>query len=180
MSVYQGTMDGSSGNQDRQSRRDRRCGRSRWRPVELLAMILGFIVFWPIGLAVLFLKVWQKREGRPDQDLVDFVQERTSDMRSRCAARRAQWAPAEWAQKEWRPGFGGFGQRPTGNSAFDDWRTAELTRLEEERQKLVQAERDFAEHLDKLRRARDREEFDRFMNERRAAQQNPGEQGPQI
>ena len=32
---------------------------------ELLAMILGFVVFWPIGLTILFLKIWQKREGRP-------------------------------------------------------------------------------------------------------------------
>lgn len=163
MSVYQGTIDGTTS--DRQPR-GRRCG-GRWRPVELLAMILGFIIFWPIGLAILFLKIWQKREGRADQDLVDFVQERTSDMRSRCMARRARWAETvDGASRDWRPGFGGFGPRPTGNSAFDNWRSAELARLEEERQKLVQAERDFAEHLDKLRRARDREEFERFMNER--------------
>ena len=179
MSVYQGTMDGSSGNPDRHSRRDRGCGRARWRPVELFAMILGFIVFWPIGLAILFLKIWQKREGRPGEDLVGFVQERTSEMRSRCMARRAQWAPADWAQKDWRQGFGGFnGPRPTGNTAFDDWRSTELNRLEEERQKLIAAEREFAEHLDKLRRARDREEFERFMNERRAAQQS--QQPPQA
>jgi hypothetical protein len=181
MSVYQGTMDGSSGNPDRESRRSRRCGRARWRPVELFAMILGFIVFWPIGLAILFLKIWQKREGRSDQDLVDFVQERTSEMRSRCMS-RSQWASAEWAPKEWRQGFAGV--RPTGNSAFDDWRSAELARLEEERQKLIAAEREFAEHLDRLRRARDREEFERFMSERRAAQQQPPQTpeqpGPQI
>ena len=57
--------------------------------------------------------------------------------------------------------------RPTGNTAFDDWRAGELSRLEEERRKLEDAEREFAEHIDQLRRARDREEFDRFMNARR-------------
>ncbi len=178
MSVYQGTIDGSANGPETSDRRGRRCGRARWRPVELLAMILGFIVFWPIGLAILFLKIWQKREGRPDQDLVDFVHERGSEMRSRCMARRAQWAPDEWVRGEWKPNFGGA-PRPTGNSAFDDWRAAELARLEEERQKLVQAERDFAEHLDKLRRARDREEFERFMNER-SARQAPPQPGPQA
>ncbi|MDE2363171.1 MAG: DUF2852 domain-containing protein [Hyphomicrobiales bacterium] len=174
MSVYQGTIDGS-GDPQAYGRRGRRCG--RWRPVELLAMILGFIVFWPIGLAILFLKIWQRREGRADQDLVDFVQERTSEMRNRCMARARRADPAEWANRDWRPGFGmgnfGMGPRPTGNSAFDDWRSAELARLEEERQKLVQAEREFAEHLDKLRRARDREEFERFMAERSARPQQP-------
>ena len=174
MSVYQGTIDGSATSGDRRSRR------VRWRGVELFAMILGFIVFWPVGLAILFLKIWQKREGRPDQDLVEFVQERGSEMRGRCAAKRAAWETATWgaAGTEWKP-FSG--PRPTGNSAFDDWRSAELARLEEERQKLVQAERDFAEHLDKLRRARDREEFERFMSERQMKQGSQTPQaGPQI
>jgi hypothetical protein len=41
-----------------------RCGMAMgWRPVELLAMILGFIVFWPIGVAVLAWKIWQKRSA---------------------------------------------------------------------------------------------------------------------
>lgn len=174
MSVYQGTIDGSANTGDRRSRR------VRWRGVELFAMILGFIVFWPVGLAILFLKVWQKREGRPDQDLVDFVHERSSEMRGRCMARRSQWGMAEWGKPEWKPSFRGA-PRPTGNSAFDDWRSAELARLEEERQKLVQAERDFAEHLDKLRRARDREEFERFMSERRSQPpQAPDVSGPQA
>ena len=173
MTFYQGAMDGSASQQQPFGRGGRRC-RARWRPVELLAMILGFIVFWPVGLAILFLKIWQKREGRTDQDLVDFVSERTSDMRSRCMARRAEWK-SEW-KRDMSAGFGGFGPRPTGNTAFDDWRSAELARLEEERQKLVAAERDFAEHLDRLRRARDREEFERFMNERNARPQQPPEQ----
>src|SRR3974390_1878435 len=114
MSVYQGTMDGSADGRQPSGPRGRRCGRAGWRPVELLAMILGFILFWPIGFAILFLKIWQKREGYQG-DLVDFVRERGEEMRSRCMAHRAQWAPAEWAQREWRSGFG---PRPTGNSAF--------------------------------------------------------------
>ena len=170
MSVYQGTFDGSANPGGRRSRR------VRWRGVELFAMILGFIVFWPIGLAILFLKIWQKREGRPDQDLVDFVQERGSEMRGRCMAKRAQWSAADWGRSEWKPFYP---PRPPGNGPFGDGWSGHFARLEEEGQKLVQAERDFAEHLDKLRRARDREEFDRFMNERRA-QQNQTDQGPQI
>ena len=29
-------------------------------------MILGFVVFWPIGLAILGYKFWQSRNGGPD------------------------------------------------------------------------------------------------------------------
>ena len=56
----------------------------------------------------------------------------------------------------------------TGNAAFDEWRTAELARLDEERRKLDEAQREFAEYVDAIRRAKDREEFERFMAERRA------------
>jgi len=49
----------------------------------------------------------------------------------------------------------------TGNRAFDEWRAFELARLEEERQKLVAAEHEFAEFMENLRHARDREEFER-------------------
>ena len=43
-----------------------RRGGSRWTPFEIVAMVLGFIVFWPIGLAVLGYKFWQGRNGGPD------------------------------------------------------------------------------------------------------------------
>ena len=64
----------------------------------------------------------------------------------------------------------------TGNMAFDEWRTAELARLDEERRKLDDAQRDFAEYVEAIRRAKDREEFDKFMAERRA---RPANDAPQ-
>ena len=51
----------------------------------------------------------------------------------------------------------------SGNSAFDEYRAATLRRLEEERLALDAQQREFAEFLQQLKRARDREEFDRFM-----------------
>ena len=46
-----------------------------WKPVEILAMILGFIVYWPIGLAVLGWKFWQKKSGYPG-DIISFGREK--------------------------------------------------------------------------------------------------------
>src|ERR1700751_3343267 len=43
----------------------RRSG-ARWTAFEFVAMVLGFIVFWPIGLAILGYKFWQSRNGGPD------------------------------------------------------------------------------------------------------------------
>ena len=73
-------------------------------------------------------------------------------------------------------GAAGFGMGSTGNRAFDEWRATELARLEEERQKLVAAEREFAEFMENLRHARDREEFERFMDEHRNQQERPSGQ----
>jgi hypothetical protein len=119
-----------------------------WKAVEIAAMVFGFMVFWPIGLAVVGWKFWQKKSGYQG-DLVNFLQER--------------WQRSSvWASRSIIPGL-----NSSGNSAFDDWREKELARLEEERRKLAAAEQEFAHFMANLRRARDREEFDRFMNERR-------------
>jgi hypothetical protein len=125
------------------------CGWARWTPVELLAMVLGFIVFWPIGLAVLAFKFWQRKTGYPG-DLGSAAQEKWREARS-----------------AFHGGWGGYGGRGTGNLAFDEWRAAEIARLEEERRKLEEAHKEFAAFVENIRRAKDREEFDRFMNERR-------------
>ena len=128
-----------------------------WKPVEILAMVLGFIVYWPIGFAVLGWKFWQKKSGYPG-DIISFGREKWEKW--------ATWAhgPDRWgfAVNKWATS--GFGMGSTGNRAFDEWRTTELARLEEERQKLVAAEREFAEFMENLRHARDREEFERFMD----------------
>ncbi len=72
-------------------------------------------------------------------------------------------SPRPWSSAPWGRGY----SSPSGNRAFDEWREAELARLEEERRKLEDAHREFAEFVENIRKAKDREEFERFMNERR-------------
>lgn len=126
---------------------------SRWTPFEILAMVLGFIVFWPIGLAILGFKIWQRKVGYAG-DLQMAAGEKWREARS--AMRGYGWQ-----------GHRAFYTGSTGNAAFDDWKAAEIARLEEERRKLQEASREFSEFVDNIRRAKDREEFERFMNERR-------------
>jgi hypothetical protein len=154
--------------------RGARCG-AHWRPLEIVAIILGFMLFWPVGLAILALKFWQMK-SRHAGDLTSFAQQKAEDVRFACRA----WQPRDWnVARDWNVmrGWGGQGgpaggwnPRRTGNHAFDEWRAAELARLEEERRKLEDAEREFTEHIEELRRARDREEFERFMQARRNRQ----------
>ena len=149
-------------------------GRARWHPVELIAMILGFMMYWPVGLAILGLKMWQRKTGEPG-DLAGVA--RTAYARTEGFAQdfARQWGGRGRAWPAAASAAGsGFGR--TGNSAFDDWRSSELAKLEEQRRKLVEAEREFSDHIDGLRRARDREEFERFMQARGAGSsvQAPG------
>ncbi len=164
MSVYSDTYRQSS-NPNGGPQMHPSCGLG-WKPIEILAMILGFIVFWPIGLAILLAKIWQKKSAFAG-DIPSFVE---AKFREKWQEKWERKMRRHWACRG-RSEFGGrhweFGMRSSGNLAFDEWREAELARLEEERQKLLAAEREFAEFMDNLRRAKDREEFDRFMTARR-------------
>ena len=121
-----------------------------FRPLELIAIILGFVVFWPLGLALLVWRGFQRKFG-PGGGGPAF------------AAGFGQ-GPAMWRGMH-RNGY----YASSGNVVFDEWKASELKRLEEERQKLAESQREFAEYLNHLRQAKDRGEFDRFRNERDAA-----------
>jgi hypothetical protein len=147
--------------------RQNRCG-PPWKAFEIAAMVLGFVVFWPVGLAIVAFKIWQGRTDYPG-DLASFCTEAWR------AARSGDYAAGPFSRagrspfRGWKFGGGCRRRGPgVGNSAFEEWRDAELARLEEERRKLEAAEREFADYMQNLRKARDREEFDRFMRERQA------------
>lgn len=127
---------------------------ARWRPLELAAMIGGFIVFWPIGLTILGLKLWQKRSDAQG-DLVGFAMGKFEEAKRDAA-------------DLFRGGWKAAPEGASGNRAFDEWREAELARIEKERHRLDEAVRDFNDYRDNLRKARDREEFDGFVRERDA------------
>jgi hypothetical protein len=111
-----------------------------WRlPVTLLA----FFLFWPAGLALLAVFLWR------------------SDMNCANAAWMAPWKARvkDAMERHHAPAS-------SGNLAFDDHRAAVLARLEEERRALDAQQAEFAAFMRNLRRAKDQEEFDRFMTER--------------
>jgi hypothetical protein len=98
-------------------------GRAAW----IVTMILGFVLFWPLGLAVLaYMTV-------------------TSKWSMRKAGRR----PASMMRMS----------RGSGNAAFDAYKADTLRRLEDEQAA-------FEEFLGRLREAKDKAEFDQFMQDR--------------
>ena len=135
--------------------------KSSWKASNVGLMILGFIFFWPLGLAMLAYIIWGEEMREMFKDLKTRIDGEFKN--SGCGHRRSH----------------GFAQ--TGNVAFDEYRKAELNRLDEERRKLEAERAEFDEFLIDLRRVKDKEEFDRFMaarhNTRPAA---PVEQAPEI
>ncbi|MEM1235907.1 MAG: DUF2852 domain-containing protein [Pseudomonadota bacterium] len=98
----------------------------------IAAMVLGFIFFWPIGLAlVIYMTATNKWSC--------WGRSRKSSARSAAMA-----------------------MKPSGNSAFDAYKADTLRRLEDEQES-------FEAFLERLRAAKDKAEFDDFMDERAKA-----------
>ena len=117
-----------------------------WHPGFIVLMILGFIFWWPLGLAFLAFMIWSKGMGCYGNERWHRKMERMEEKMGRMRDRMG--------------GFGGWGPPSSGNHAFDEYRTETLRRLEEE-------QREFREFLDRLRFAKDKSEFDQFMADRR-------------
>ncbi|MFT6121158.1 MAG: hypothetical protein ACJAXK_003119 [Yoonia sp.] len=113
-------------------------GKGAW----IAAMVLGFIFFWPVGLALLAYMIWSKRM-----------------FKSSCNAMTNRNRPMN---------------KSSGNAAFDAYKTETLRRLEEEQD-------NFEAFLKRLRDAKDKAEFDQFMNDRATANDaapEPTQTGP--
>ena len=129
-------------------------GKGAW----IAAMVLGFIFVWPLGLALLVYMIWSKRMfGKSCRNRHHFGHDQ------RAEARRA-WAE-NWDRMSRTA-------RPSGNSAFDTYKADTLRRLEEEQEA-------FETFLRRLREAKDKTEFDSFMDDRaRKARETPVDVSP--
>ncbi len=121
--------------------------KSRWSFFEVAAMVTGFVVFWPLGLVALFLK-WKNGEMWP-------------------GAATSQVPGGPWKMPDMSRWQGrSYGYSSSGNAAFDEYKRTQLAKLEEQRRQLDEEQKAFREHLWNLRKAKDQNEFDRFMAER--------------
>lgn len=135
----------------------------QWGPVTVALMVLGFVIWWPLGLAMLAYILWGEMFGGSADKAERFVH-RTRNWAEGCAR------DGGFRGHGFRRGFG----PSSGNAAFDEYRAEQLRRLEEERKRLDEEIAAFQEYMRNLRMARDREEFDRFMRDRNGNRSNYG------
>ncbi len=128
--------------------------RPEWTPATIAMMVLGFVVYWPLGLAMLGFILFGEKLRAFKRDANTRADGFFSGMRRTKARYETHFT--------------------TGNVAFDDWRKTELDRLEAERRRLDQMREEFDTYARELRRAKDQEEFDRFMRERNGRQSGHG------
>ncbi len=112
------------------------------KPAWIALMVLGFVWWWPVGLATLFFLIGSGRMGCWKHDRAERWQ-------------REFKGKVDDAADRW---FGGR-HGSSGNAAFDEYRTETLRRLEDE-------QREFKDFLARLRQAKDKAEFDQFMADR--------------
>ncbi len=152
-------------------------GRGAW----IAVMIVAFVVFWPAGLALLVYMIWSGRMGCRhhywDESMKDEFRKRREEMRDEWRSRREEWHQAKRAWRDEMKDHWHASRRATessGNAAFDEYKAETLKRLEDE-----QAE--FDDFLANLRKARDKAEFDQFMQSRNSAPktQTPPEPAPE-
>jgi Protein of unknown function (DUF2852) len=119
------------------------------RPVAIAATVFGFMIWWPIGLALLLYMIGSGRMG--------------------CMSRRSRAPWQTWQEagpfSTWKSWAWGTGSS-SGNHAFDEYKAETLRRLEEE-------QKEFSAFLERLRFAKDKAEFDQFMAERRGRTSSP-------
>ena len=135
----------------------RRDWQPRFHPGRIILIVAGFIIWWPLGLAALAYTLWSRNMGCLSHDRhgrwadkMERMQYKMERMRSRMEG-RGYYAPS------------------SGNRAFDDYRMETLRRLEEE-------QTEFKDFLDRLRHAKDKEEFDAFMAQHKQRPTPPNEQ----
>ena len=110
---------------------------SKGRKAWIAAMVLGFVFFWPVGL---FFVAYITATNRW-----------SSDKMFGCAARKHRHHHDRYAAFR--------AAQPSGNAAFDSYKSDMLKRLES-------AQTAFEAFLQRLRAAKDKSEFDAFMEDR--------------
>jgi hypothetical protein len=132
------------------------------KPAWIALTVLGFMAWWPVGLAVLAFTIGSGRMGCGFHGGHDRWQHKMERMQSKMDWMRGKMSGGN-------PGGSPWSSAPSsGNRAFDDYRSETLRRLEDE-------QREFKDFLERLRFAKDKTEFDSFMTERRnrPAQESP-------
>ncbi len=129
----------NNGNYDRGSGCCGFSGNANWSVTNIVAMVIGFVLFWPIGLFILY---WILK-GR-----------NVTDMRSHLAEKWHRFKGNEATEAS-----------GTGNQVFNEYQQTQFDRIREIKDEIKERARRFADFRSDAKRRADEEEFRRFMDD---------------
>jgi len=127
------------------------CKKSQWSCMNIVGMVLGFILFWPVGLVILFWIL----SGRNVQELPAAI------------------------KRKWAEMFGGSKAMvssdvdDSGNSVFNAFQQTQYDRISEIKEEIRDRARRFAEYRDDAKRRADEAEFNQFMANKPSTDNQP-------
>ncbi len=139
----------STVNDFRQYRHSRKgcCKRGHWSGMNIAAMVIGFVLFWPVGLLLLYWNI----SGRDVKDLPGTIQEKWSEMFNGSFFRTKKDSQGE-------------------NSVFDEFQQTQYDRITEIKEEIKNRAHSFKDFRSEAKRRADEAEFKEFMSSDRSKQ----------
>jgi hypothetical protein len=119
------------------------CAKGNWSGINIAAMVIGFILFWPLGLVVLYWNI----TGRNIKDLPPAIQEK--------------WNAVFSGVKNHKDSDGG-------NSVFDEFQQTQYDRIHEIKEEIKSRASSFRIFKSDAKRQADEVEFKDFMSSDRS------------
>ena len=119
------------------------CRKGNWSGLNIAAMVIGFVLFWPLGLVVLYWNI----SGRNIQDLPPAIQEK------------------------WNMMFNGVKKHKDSdgdNSVFDEFQQTQYDRIHEIKEEIKTRASNFRNFKSAAKRKADEAEFKEFMSSDRS------------
>lgn len=138
----------SSGESGRCWHRHGACqSRGKWSCFNIFAMVIGFVVFWPMGLVLLFWIL----SGRNVRDLPEAIQEKWRGFNSKQT---------------------GIKHGSSDNVVFDEYQQTQWDRIREIKSEIHERDKRFDDFRADAKRRADEQEFREFMDSQPEANNN--------
>lgn len=123
--------------------------RGNWTPLNIISVIVGIIVFWPVGL---FLLIWVLM----DRDVVEI---------------------GHMIRKEWRNLVAKFSRTKSasGNRVLDEFQQTQFDRIAEIKNEIKERSKAFHAYKEERDRATEQSEFEDFMRKKPASNEGSSE-----
>jgi len=123
------------------------CSKGNWSAMNIAAMVIGFILFWPVGLLILYWNI----TGRNLKDLPGAVQDKWSSI----------------FNKSWG-GMKKSDQTYAENSVFNEYQQTQFDRIAEIKEEIMNRAKSFKDFQSEAKRRADEAEFKEFMSSDRS------------